>query len=215
PQHYTTYLVEVRYPTGNRGGWLQGLDEFFREHLVPGALITIARGAEPNQFTITYEEAAATSDRLLTLDEKKNKFAFANLTYYCAVDVDQVPSQSRFGRLKNLKSLPMGERRKSELVLEHIFEVMGEQSGTRTEPRYTLGLSDLLLSYNILRPGSRSLLENLLENGENFSPDEQNVGKYVFTPAPREDGGEEETVGEDGEALPARRRFGRYTDDDE
>lgn len=216
PQHYTTYLVEVRYPTGNRGGWLQGLDEFFREHLVPGALITIAHGSEPNQFTISYEEAAETSDRLLTLDEKKNKFAFANLSYYCAVDVDQVPSQSRFGRLKNLKSLPMGERRKSELVLEHVFEVMGEQAGTRSEPRYTLGLSDLLLSYNVLRPGSRSLLESLLENGENFTPDAQNPGKYLYTPAPRdESGSEEETVGEDGESLPARRRFGRYADDDE
>ena len=216
PQHYTTYLVEVRYPTGNRGGWLQGLDEFFRDHLVPGALITIARGNEPNQFTISYEEAAATSDRLLTFDEKKNKFAFANLTYYCAVDVDQVPSQLRYGRLKNLKSLPMGERRKSELVLEHVFEVMGEQAGTRAEPRYTLGLGDLLLSYNVLRPGSRSLLENLLENGENFNADEQNPGKYIFTPAPREEGSsEEETVGEDGEILPTRRRFGRYADDDE
>ncbi len=217
PQHYTTYLVEVRYPTGNRGGWLQGLEEFFREHLVPGALITISRGSEPNQFTISYEEAAETSDRLLTLDEKKNKFAFANLTYYCAVDVDQVPSQSRFGRLKNLKSLPMGERRKSEIVLEHIFEVMGEQAGTRSDPRYTLSLGDLLLSYNVLRPGSRSLLESLLVNGESFSPDEQNPGKYVFIPAPREGGSEEGAEGEegDGDLQPARRRFGRYADDDE
>ncbi|MFN8569560.1 MAG: hypothetical protein U0Z44_19005 [Kouleothrix sp.] len=35
PQHYTSSLAELRFPTGNRGGWLQGLEEFFRER--PGA----------------------------------------------------------------------------------------------------------------------------------------------------------------------------------
>ncbi|MBX0327250.1 hypothetical protein K2Z83_06090 [Oscillochloris sp. ZM17-4] len=218
PQHYTSYLVEVRYPTGNRGGWLQGLEEFFREHLVPGAMITIARGSEPNLFTISYEEAAETEDRLLTLDEKKNKFSFANLTYFCAVDADQVPSQSRYGKLKNLKSLPMGERRKSEVVLEHIIEVMGEQVGSRSEPRYSISMDDLLLSYNVLRPGSRNLLEHLLENGEAFSADEANAGRYTFTP-PQSEGGasadEPEDSGEGEDLQPARRRFGRYTDDDE
>ena len=53
PQHYSSYLVEVRYPAGNRGGWLQGLEEFFREHLVPGAMITIARTNEANLFQIS------------------------------------------------------------------------------------------------------------------------------------------------------------------
>ncbi|EFO81697.1 hypothetical protein OSCT_0442 [Oscillochloris trichoides DG-6] len=214
PQHYTTYLVEVRYPTGNRGGWLQGLEEFFRDHLVPGAMITISRGAEPNLFMISYEEAPEASDRLLTLDEKKNKFAFANLSYFCAVDADQVPSQSRYGRLKNLKSLPMGERRKSETVLEHVFEVMGEQVGSRSEPRYTLGLDDMLLAFNVLRPGSRSLLEHLLAHSDPFSSEAD--GRYLFTPAPREDEDTaEEVEDEEGNLQPTRRRFGRYSDDDE
>jgi hypothetical protein len=218
PQHYTSYLVEARYPTGNRGGWLQGLEEFFHEHLVPGALITITRGGEPNVFSISYEEAPEASDRLLTLDEKKNKLAFANRTFYCAVDEDQLPNQARFGKLKNLKSLPMGERRKSEMVLEHVFEVMGDQVGTRSEPSYTLGLSELLLAYNVLRPGSRSLLESLLTNGEHFSADASKAGQYVYTPAPRDGGAEEAAeADEDDESLqPTRRRFGgRYADDDE
>ncbi len=214
PQHYTTYLVEVRYPTGNRGGWLQGLEEFFREHLVPGAMITITHGAEPNLFMIGYEEVSETSDRLLTLDEKKNKFAFANLSYFCEVDADQVPSQSRYGRLKNLKSLPMGERRKSEVVLEHIFEVMGEQVGSRHEPSYTLSMDDMLLAFNVLRPGSRSLLEDLLAQNEPFSSTED--GRYAFTPAPRDDHGEDEEETEEEEELqPTRHRFGRYSEDDE
>src|SRR6266511_2622956 len=83
PQHYSSTLAELRFPTGNRGGWLQGLEEFFHEHLVPGALITLSRTTEPHIFTLTYEEQAEAEERLLVLDEKKNKFAFANVTYYC------------------------------------------------------------------------------------------------------------------------------------
>lgn len=216
PQHYTSYLVEMRYPTGNRGGWLQGLEEFFHEHLVPGALITIARGSEPNLFTISYEEAAETEDRLLTLDEKKNKLAFANVSYFCAVDEDQVPSQSRYGRLKNLKSLPMGERRKSETVLEHVFEAMGDQVGTRSEPRYTLDMDALLMAYNVLRPGSRSLIEGLLATSDSFSPDEEHPGNFIFTPAPLDTGdGDADDEDDDDDLIPARNRFGRYSTDDE
>jgi hypothetical protein len=51
PQHYSSTLAELRFPTGNRGGWLQGLEDFFHEHLVPGALITLSRTAEPHIFT--------------------------------------------------------------------------------------------------------------------------------------------------------------------
>jgi len=76
---------------------------------VPGALITLSRTAEPHIFTLTYEEQTETQDRLLVLDEKKNKFAFANVSYYSAVDEDMLVNQQQYGRLRNLKSLPMGE----------------------------------------------------------------------------------------------------------
>jgi hypothetical protein len=217
-QHYTTYLVEVRYPAGNRGGWLQGLEEFFREHLVPGALITIARTAEANLFHISYEEAAETSDRILTLDEKKNKLGFANLTYYCAVDEDQLPSQSKYGRLNRLKSFPMGERRKAELILEHVAETMGDQVGTRSEPRYAVTLGDLRMGFNVLRPGSRALLLHLLENGEEFSADEGTPELYYYTPArsfeARDEDEDENTVA-DEDIQPTRRRYGGRYDEDE
>jgi hypothetical protein len=216
PQHFTNYLVEVRYPTGNRGGWLQGLEEFFHEHLVPGALITIARGADAGLFLISYEEAAETSDRLLTLDEKKNRFGFANLTYYCAVDESLVPSQTKYGRLKNFKSFPMGERRKAELMLEHVFEHLGEQVGTRSEPQYALSLDDLFVGYNVLRPGSRALLRALLSEHSAVTPDETTPGMYYYTPAPRDLDDEEETDEETiAEVKPTRRRSGRILDDDE
>jgi len=56
PQLYATFLAELRYPTGNRGGYLVGFDEFYRENLAPGSLLTLER--TPNndgQFDIRYQ----------------------------------------------------------------------------------------------------------------------------------------------------------------
>lgn len=208
PQHYTTHPVEVRYPTGNRGGWLQGLEEFFHEHLVPGALVTLARTEEPNIFTITYEENEGAEDRILTLDEKKNKFAFANVTYTCEVDPDQFPSQQKFGKFKNLKSLPMSERRKADVVLQHIFAATGEQVGTRSDPLYWISLDDLYVAFNVLRPAARPYLESLLESDDIFSPDESTPGTYYYKPEPEPDNEEEK---EEEDILMS----GTYDDEDE
>ncbi|WP_322490526.1 hypothetical protein [Chloroflexus sp.] len=217
PQHFGTYLVEVRYPTGNRGGWLQGLEDFFREHLVPGALITISRGEAVNVFTITYEEASETTGRLLTLDEKKNKFAFANMTFYCAVDDDLLPEQNRYGKLRNLKASPMGERRKAEMILEHVCETMGERGGSREQPVYRVSFADIFMAYNVLRPASRFFLLALLENHPAIAADPAAEGVYLFTP-PQEETDEAKAV-EENEDLPVqpalRRRSGRYIEEDE
>lgn len=218
PQHYSSYLVEVRYPAGNRGGWLQGLEEFFHEHLVPGALISIARTEEPNVFQLSYEEAPEKTERLLTFDEKKNKLAFANLTFYCAVDEDQVPSQSTFGRLNRLKAFAMGERRKAEMVLEHVSETIGDQVGTPEAPRYAVTLDELVVAFNVLRPGSRAFLTTLLEHGQDFSADESTPGHFYYTPAPSDDA-EDEEADEADETLeempPTRRRYSDLYDEDE
>ncbi|NJM07000.1 hypothetical protein HC891_13695 [Candidatus Gracilibacteria bacterium] len=214
PQHYTNHLVEVRYPTNNRGGWLQGLEDFFHEHLVPGALMTISRTAEPNVFAISYEEDAERTERLLTLDEKKNKFAFVNVTFYCTVNSDRLLTQQKYGRLRNLKSLPMNERRKAESVLEHVFEAIGEQLGTRSEPRYMSTLDELLIGYTVLRPGSQTLLSQLLRDGDDYEADEATPGVYYFTPEPKADAdSDDDDEGED-EELSARGRYSRYEDDE-
>jgi hypothetical protein len=216
PQHYTNHLVEVRYPTSNRGGWLQGLEDFFHEHLVPGALLTISRTAEPNVFALSYEEASETTERLLTLDEKKNKFAFVNVTFYAAVDSDYLLTQQKHGRLRNLKSLPMNDRRKAESVLEHVFETVGEQLGSRSEPRYRSSIDELLLGYTVLRPGSRSLLKQLLQDGEDYEADETTPGVYYFMPEPKaDDEDEDEDEDEDGDdRISTRGRYNRYEDDE-
>lgn len=126
--------MEVRYPTGNRGGWLQGLEEFFQEYLVAGALFTIARTDVPNVFTIQYDEAGEVSERLLTLDEKKNKFGFTEISYFCMVDETRLLAQNVYGKFRNLKALPMNDRRKGDVVLRHVFEVLGENLARGQNP---------------------------------------------------------------------------------
>ncbi len=193
PQHYVNYPVEVRYPTGNRGGWLQGFEEFFHEHLVPGALITIARTEEPHVFVMSYEEGVAVEERLLTLDEKKHRYAFANLEFDCAIDEDWLVNQQRFGRLKNLKALNMSDRRKSDVVLAHVFEVMGNPIGSRGAPQYRVGLDDLLVAINVLRPMTMSYLKTLLEADPVYAADPENEQDYIYTPVPGGETDEEET----------------------
>jgi hypothetical protein len=194
PQHYTSALVELRYPTGNRGGWLQGLDSFFRDYLIPGALITISRTENQHVFTITYEEQPEASDRLLVVDEKKNKLAFENVNYYCVVDTDMLLSQSQYGRLRNLKLFPMGERRKGDAMAEHVFETIGDPIGTRNEPRYRTTIEKLLVAMNILRPASKDYLLHLLKENERFVPETATTWTYTPPPATDKDDEDDEDI---------------------
>ncbi|GAB4157473.1 MAG: hypothetical protein Fur005_11550 [Roseiflexaceae bacterium] len=184
PQHYTTALVELRYPTGNRGGWLQGLDTFFRDYLIPGALISINRTEDQHVFTITYEEQPETADRLLVVDEKKNKLAFESVSYFCMVDNDVLLTQQQYGRLRNLKLFPMSDRRKGELMLEHIFDTLGEPVGTRAEPRYRTTIEKLLVAMSVLRPASKDYLVHLLKESDMYAPDDLSPSIWYYTPPP-------------------------------
>jgi hypothetical protein len=188
PQHYTSTLVELRYPTGNRGGWVQGLEATFHDFLVHGALITLARTDDPHVFSMTYEEAPETTERVLVLDETKKtpKYAFANLTFTAAVDSDMLVSQAQYGRARNLKAFPMNERRKGLEMLEHVAETMGAPVGTRAEPRYRIGEQDLFVGLNALRPASREYLAHLLSDGERFEKDEESDRTWFFTPEPED-----------------------------
>jgi hypothetical protein len=187
PQHYNTpYLCEVRYPTGTRGGWVWGLEEFFHEYLVPGAAITWAATDEPNVFTLSYDEAPEAEAKLLHLEEKRNRFLFVSQKYYAAVDEALLPSQAQYGKLRNLKLLPMADRKKADVVLTHVFETIGEQLGSKEEPLYWLSFDELYLAVNVLRPVSRAYLTHLLSSDEIFYADEATIGAWYYKPEPEE-----------------------------
>ena len=65
PQSFTTYLVEYAYPTPNRGGFILGLDDFYSENLVPGAIISIQRTENDGHYRVEYLPESARSDQLL------------------------------------------------------------------------------------------------------------------------------------------------------
>ena len=105
PQSYTTYLVELRYPTPNRGGFILGLDDFYTENLVPGAVISIARTENDGHYRVEYLAEPGQNARLLELDERRaQRYVFRPTTYACGVDERMLLTEERFGRAGRRKA---------------------------------------------------------------------------------------------------------------
>ncbi|MGB9722522.1 MAG: hypothetical protein ACP5OO_06680 [Chloroflexia bacterium] len=181
PQHYEAYAVELRYPAGNRGGWLWGLEEFFHSSLVPGALITISRTEEPNVFVLQYLATEAQERRLLTYDERRNRYTFEDTTFYCEVEESLLLSEERFPRLRNTSPLPPAMRRRPADVVAHAFTLVGRKEGAG----YRASLEELYPVVNIERPFSMAYLQRVLDTVDVFSPTDEE-GVYLYTPAAEE-----------------------------
>jgi hypothetical protein len=180
PQSFTTYLVELRFPTPNRGGFILGLDDFFAENLVPGAILSIQPTENDGHYRVEYLPESAKSDQLLELDERRAlRYVFRPTTYACGVDEAQLLTETRFGGLANEKPLDEKVRRRPEAVIAATFERIGEEHGGN----YSLDLQTLLAGVNIERPMSETLLRSVLENDDTgaFSrdPDADNLYTYV------------------------------------
>jgi hypothetical protein len=180
PQSFTTYLVELRFPTPNRGGFILGLDDFFAENLVPGAILSIQPTENDGHYRVEYLPESARSDQLLELDERRaQRYVFRPTTYACGVDEAQLLTETRFGGLANEKPLDEKVRRRPEAVIAATFERIGEEHGGN----YSLDLQTLLAGVNIERPMSETLLRSVLENDDTgaFSrdPDADNLYTYV------------------------------------
>lgn len=186
PQTNETFLVELRYPTGNRGGYLAGLDRFFQESLVPGALITVERTDEPGRYTIDYLRVSGQERRLLVLDEKKGEYVFRPVTYYCAVQESMLLTENRFPRLAGAKPLEERVRRYPELVLAATFERVGDQIGTPDAPRYMALIDDLVAAANVERPMTAELIRQIAASPEypQFSVDPESEDMLYYAPTP-------------------------------
>lgn len=177
PQHYEAYAVELRFPSGNRGGWLWGLEDFFHNSLVPGALIILSRTEEPNVFILHYMATEEQERRLLVLDERKNRYAFDDITFYCEVEESLLLSEERFRSLRNTSPLPPAVRRRPADVLAHTFTRIGKKQ----DGSYVAAVEDLFAVANIERPFSMAFLRRILEETEVFFPAEEE-GFYRYTP---------------------------------
>jgi hypothetical protein len=183
PQLYSSYLIELRYPTANRGGFLSGLDQFYAENLVPGAVLTIERTDNDGRYVLRFGQTAAQERRLLHVDERRGRYVFRPVTFYCVVNEDMLLSDTKFGGLNNAKILDDREKRRPEAVLRATFERVGDQVGDKSAPRYWALADDLLAAANVERPFTAEYVRQVLEspNHPEFSVDPEG-NAYFYDP---------------------------------
>ena len=181
PQSFTTYLVELRYPTPNRGGFVLGLDDFYSENLVPGAVISVVRTENDGHYRVEYLPETARSEELLELDERRApRYVFRPTTFACGVEDDRLLNESRFGGLANEKPLDDKVRRRPEAVVAATFERIGE----KRDANFSADFPTLLAAVNIERPMSETLLRSVLEHDDTgaFSRDPDAADSYTYVP---------------------------------
>lgn len=184
PQTSETVTVELRFPTGNRGGYLVGLEQFFESNLVPGALLTLEATDDPSHFILEYFQISGQDRRLLHLDERKNRYIYRPTTFYCGLQDDMLVDENRFPRLADATPLDERTRRRPDQVVAKTFERVGENVGAADEPRYLAMINDILAAANIERPISAELLRDILTGGTypEFSADGDEEDTFFYQP---------------------------------
>jgi hypothetical protein len=176
PQSYTTYLVELRYPTPNRGGFLLGLDDFYAENLVPGAMLSISATENDGHYKVEFLAGQDQNARLLELDDRRSpRYLFRPTTYHCEVAPEWLISEDRFPKLGSEKPLDDRTRRRPDAVVAVTFERVGIEDGDA----YVATFEDLLAAVNIERPFSENLLRTTLEQDSRVSDDGSDTYTYV------------------------------------
>jgi len=181
PQSYTTYLVELRYPTPNRGGFILGLDDFYTENLVPGAILSVNRTDNDGHYRVEYLPESGQNARLLELDERRaQRYVFRPTSFACGVDERMLLTEERFGRLAGDKPLDEKVRRRPEAVVATTFERVGDNR----DGNYSADFAALLAGVNVERPVSATLLRSILENDDTgaFSHDPEGNDVYTYVP---------------------------------
>lgn len=181
PQSYTTYLVELRYPTPNRGGFILGLDDFYNENLVPGALITIERTENDGHYLVRFVQEEPQSARLLELEDRRQRYVFRPTTFSCGVIEEFLLTEERLPNFASEKPLEEKIRRRPESVVAAMFERLGHKSDG---PGYVARFDDLMAAVNIERPFSERYLRSILENDETgaFARDPDGNDAYTYVP---------------------------------
>ena len=181
PQSFTTYLVELRYPTPNRGGYILGLDDFYTDHLVPGAIISISRTENDGHYRVEFIPEADQNARLLELDERRSpRYVFRPISYRCCVDPTLLLTEENYGRFNGEKPVDEKVRRRPEAVVAATFERVGDNS----EGNFSAEFATLLAGVNVERPMSAKLLRSVLDNDDSgaFSRDPEADDAYTYVP---------------------------------
>jgi hypothetical protein len=183
PQSYTTYLVELRYPSPNRGGFIVGLDDFYNENLVPGALISLSRTDNDGHYIVKYVPAETQNAKLLELEDRRQRYVFRPGTFACGVIDEQVLTEERFPALNQEKPMDDKARRRIETVVSVAFERVARplESGTG----FAATFNELFAVANIERPLTEAQLRTTLDTDESgaFSRDPDVDDGYTYVPS--------------------------------
>lgn len=181
PQSYTTYLVELRFQTPNRGGFILGLDDLYAENLVPGAILSISSTENDGHYLVEFIAEGNQAERLLELDERRApRYVFRPTTFTCGVDASMLLTEEKFNRLNGEKPLDDKVRRRPEAVIAATFERVGDHR----EANFSADFATLLAGVNIERPMSAGLLRNVLDHDDTgaFSRDPDKTDAYTYVP---------------------------------
>jgi hypothetical protein len=176
-------LAELRYPTGNRGGFLMGLADFFEEHMVPGARFTILpTDRADNIFELQFVRPKEEEANLLNYDDRRGRYQFRPVSFAVSTDPTMLLTQERFGKLHNHKKLEEVERRRVDTVITNAFEIAGEEM----DGKLWAILDDIYAVVSVERPMSKSWLKTLLSGAYPFFyADENTEGAYFYDESKR------------------------------
>jgi len=175
-------FAELHYPSGNRGGWIDGLEELL-VNFVPGAKLVIKHGERSNAFIVEYPLAEEPQElSLMRYDDRRQRFVFEALPIAFAVDGAQILEKTRFKGLNNARRLDENSRRKSPAVLAYAFERVGQKSSEGEKTIYRASLDDLLPVANIEKPFSKASLVKFMSTSPLYRKDESAEGYYFYTP---------------------------------
>ena len=184
PLTHESFPVEVRFPTGSRGGFLAGFAEFFKEHLVPGAFLTIEAGETPGTYTLEFLTVSGQDRKLLSLDEKKGQYKFEPVTFYCAPNEDMLLTENRIPKLAGTSPIDERTRRQPELVLARAFEFVGEQVDANGDGQLMAVIDELVSAANIERPIPAAMIRQIASSEEHpaFSIDPEADDVIYYKP---------------------------------
>lgn len=182
PQFETSAYVELHYPTGNRGGWIEGLGEILAV-FVSGAQLTVARNPDkPDTYSVTFEAKPVEETAVLLYDSKRQRFVFQPLPLSYKTDDAYLLERQRFGGLKDARRLDEANRRKGDAVIIFAFEKIGAKATREEKTVYRAKLDDLLPIINIEKPFSAASLLRFFTTHPHYQKDETEDGYWFYIP---------------------------------